>query len=60
MATLPGTRCAAALAAVPLPFDVIVNALMTELGLTRSEAARAAFAARQGLRDTDRVEHAHA
>ena len=40
--TTPGANCAAALLAVHLPFETVVHALMTELGLTFAEATRAA------------------
>jgi hypothetical protein len=60
MVNIPGTSCAAALAAVRLPFEAIVDALMTELGLTYEEAVQAAAAAGQGLPDTDCVHHANA
>jgi hypothetical protein len=60
MATVPGTNCAVALAALRLPSAAIVQALMTEVGLDHRQATRAAFAARRVLRDMDLVGQANA
>jgi hypothetical protein len=60
MTTLPGTNSAEALVAVRLPFDVIVQALIVEVGLTFAEATGAANAATDALREVDCVDHAHA
>ena len=60
MTIAPGTTSALALVAVGLRFDVIVQALMRELGLTHAEATRAAFEARHGLQDVDRPGRANA
>ena len=60
MATIPGTNCAAALVALRLPPDAIVEALMKEMGLDRRQATVAAFAARQVSGDVDRLEGSYA
>lgn len=47
MATVPGSNCGVALFAVRLPFATVVQALITELGLTCEEATSAAVDAQR-------------
>jgi hypothetical protein len=58
MATIPGFYCAEALAAVHLPFDAVVRALMDELDLTYEEATAAALQVRETHPRSSRAERA--
>jgi hypothetical protein len=58
MTTIMGTSSAAALVAVHLRFDAIVEALMREIGLTRAEATAAAVAACNAYTDVEAAHHA--
>jgi hypothetical protein len=60
MPAMPAMNSATALVAACLPFDAIVEALMTEVGVTRAEATKAAFAAGDASRIATGVSHARA
>jgi hypothetical protein len=49
MTSVPGSRCAAVLFTVGLPFAAVVRTLVRELDFTNEEATRAALGAQSQL-----------